>query len=449
MATPLLRCVAGLWIAIAVSWPSATHGQLVADRTPLDSLVDLALRENQDLLAMESRAAAFESRIGPAGAWDDPQVIVGVMNLPLPSFDFDGTPMTQAATVQLRQMIPFPGKLDLRTAAAEAEYATVSAEFADRRLQVATSVRAAYYDLYTVERSLEITRRHLDLLEDFVRVANVRYTVGAGLQQDVLKANVELGRVRERLLQQLARREAAVARLNALVNRPPETHVEASVLPSRLVELAFTRSDSSSVRFVSEGGQAPDIPSVPELIDMALEQRSLLAAHRARVERQKVLTDLARKNLWPDFMFSVGYGYRGAGLEDFVSANVGIRLPVFAGRKQKPLIAAAEAAADQAETSYREAVNQIAARLSDLRARLVRLRDQLILYRDGIVPQATAALQSATSAYQVGNVDFLTLVNSEATLYRYELDYHTLLAAFLRTAAELELTVGREIFSDE
>ncbi|MFQ6047202.1 MAG: TolC family protein [Gemmatimonadales bacterium] len=449
MAGPSLGRVVGLWAGIAVGATTAAPAQLVADRTPLDSLVALALRENQDLRAMESRAEAFEARIGPAGAWDDPQLMMGVMNLPLPSFDFDGTPMTQAAAVQLRQTIPFPGKLRLRTAAAEAEYATVSAEFADRRFQIATSVRAAYYDLYAVEHSLGITRRHQELLSDFVRVANVRYSVGSGLQQDVLKANVELGRVRERLLQQLARREAAVARLNALVNRSPETPIQASILPSRLVELAFAGTDTSSLKFASASAQASDIPSLSELVELAIEQRPILVAHRTRIERQELLTDLARKNLWPDFMFSIGYGYRGAGLEDFISANVGIQLPIFAGRKQKPLIAAARAAADQAETTYRETVNQITARLADLRARMVTLRAQLVLYRDGIVPQAAAALQSAISAYQVGNVDFLTLVTSEATLYRYELDYHTLLAAFLSTVAEMELTVGREIFSNE
>ncbi|NIM50966.1 MAG: TolC family protein [Gemmatimonadales bacterium] len=447
MALRSLGRVTALWVALAASAPAALHSQLVSDNTPLDSLIQLAVQANPDLKAMEARAAVFEARIGPAGAWDDPQLMVGFMNLPLPSFDFDGTPMTQAATVQLRQTIFFPGKQGLREDIAVAEYETVLAEATDKRFAIVSAVRAAYYDLYTLERSLEITQRHEALLQDFVRVANARYTVGSGLQQDVLKANVEQGRVRERLLQQLAQREAAAARLNALVNRRPEAPVAAPALPSSLVRLAFAPRDTAGVRFARSVEQEPPIPSLSALVDSAIAQRPLLAAHRSAIERQQHAIDLARKNLWPNLTVSLGYGLRGAGLADLLSANIGFSLPIFAGRKQNQLIDAAKAGEVRAEAAYQAAVNRIAARLADLRAHLVRLGEQLILYRDGIVPQATAALQSATSAYQVGRVDFLTLVNSEATLYRYELEYHRLLASFLRTAADIEWTVGREIFS--
>ncbi len=344
--------------------------------------------------------------------------------------------------------MPFPGKPALRESIAVAEHSTVAAEAADKSYEIVNAVRAAYYELYTLERSLEITERHASLLTDFVRVANVRYRVGSGLQQDVLKANVELGRVRERLLQQLAQREAAAARLNALVDRSPDVPIEAPALPSDLVQLAFAMPDTGAVRLVGSMPQQHGIPSLSELIDLAIAQRPLLAAHRSAIQRQQLAVDLARKNLWPDFALSVGYGQRGADREDFISANIGIGLPIFAGRKQKRLIDAAIAGEARAGAAYQETVNRIGARLAELRARLVKLREQLILYRDGIVPQATAALQSATSAYQVGSVDFLTLVNSEATLYRYELDYHRLLASFLRTAADIERTVGREIFSE-
>lgn len=426
---------------------AVASSQVVSESTPLDSLIDLALKVNPDLLAVEARASVFEARIGPAGAWDDPLLVFGFMNVPLAGFDFDGTPMTQAPIVQLRQTVPFPGKPGLRESIAATDYETARAQAADRRFGIVNAVRAAYYDLYVLERSLEITDRHEGLLEDFVHVANVRYSVGLGLQQDVLKANVEVGRVRERLLEQLAQREAAAARLNALVDRPPAAPLEAPALPSSLVRFAFATDDAVGARLVGGANGVAEIPSLQTLVDSAIAQRPLLAAHRSAIERQELATDLARKNLWPDFRFTLGYGHRGAGLEDFITATVGLNLPIFAGRKQNRLIDAARAGELQAQAAYRESINRISARLADLRARLVQLRGQLLLYRDGIIPQATAALQSATSAYQVGSVDFLTLVSNEATLYRYELDYHKRLAAFLRTAADMERTVGREIFS--
>ncbi|MFQ5703447.1 MAG: TolC family protein [Gemmatimonadales bacterium] len=425
----------------------AAQTETPRDALTVDSLVRVALLANPDLKAMEARASAFESRIAPAGAWDDPRFSVGVVNLPLPSLDFDGTPMTQGAKFTLQERVAFPGKLGLREAIAKAEHSTVAAEATDKRFEIITAVRAAYYDLYTVERSLEISRRHKALLDDFVRVANVRYRVGSGLQQDVLKANVERDRVTEKLLRQTAQREAAVARLNSLLDRPPGTPAEAPNLPERLVRLAFASDDTATVKFAAAVNQEPAIPSLASLIDSAIAQRPLLEAYRSAIDRQRLATDLARKSLWPDVTVSLGYAYRGAGLADFFSASIGLSLPVFAGRKQNRLIDAARAGELQSEAAYRNAVNLIASRLADLRARLIEERQQVTLYRDGILPQATAALQSTTSAYQVGSVDFLTLINSETTLYRYELDYHRLLASFMRTAADIERTVGREIFS--
>ncbi len=437
--------VVGLSIIVAVTGPVAAHSQVVQEHTPLDSLIELALQVNPGLEAFNARATSFEALVSPAGAWSDPLLVIGMMNLPLATLDLDGTPMTQAPTVHLRQTVPFPGKQGLREGIAASDYATALAEASDERFEIANAVRAAYYDLYTLERSLEITERHQGLVEDLVHVANVRYTVGSGLQQDVLKSNVEVAQLKERWFRQEAQREAVAARLNALVNRPPETDVEAPALPAKLVRLAFSKHDTAGVRLAGSGSEV-QIPPLSELIDAAMAQRPLLAAYRSRIERQQLATRLARKRLWPDFLVSLGYGLRGAGQEDFVSANVGVSLPVFAGRKQNRLIDAARAGEVRARAAYTEAVNRISARLAGLRAQLISLQDQLILYRDGILPQATAALQSATSAYHVGRVDFLTLVDSEATLYRYELDYHRLLAAFGKTAAEIERTVGEEIF---
>ncbi len=439
--------VIGTLTVMVITAPLAAQTQTPVRALSVDSLVRLALLANPDLKAMEARASAFESRIAPAGAWDDPRFSVGVVNLPLPSLNFDGTPMTQGVKFTLQERIAFPGKLGLREAIARAEHSTVAAEATDKRFEIITAVRATYYDLYTVERGIEISRRHEALLDDFVRVANVRYRVGAGLQQDVLKANVERDRVTERLLQQTAQREAAVARLNSLLDRPPGTSAQAPTLPESLVRLAFATQDTATVKFAATVDQEPDIPSLASLIDSAIAQRPLLVAYRSSIDRQGFATDLARKSLWPDVTVSLGYAQRGAGQADFFSASIGLSLPIFAGRKQNRLIDAARSSELQSEAAYRNAINLISSRLADLRARLIEAREQVTLYRDGILPQATAALQSTTSAYQVGSVDFLNLVNSESTLYRYELQYHRLLASFMRTAADMERTVGREIFS--
>lgn len=156
---------------------------------------------------------------------------------------------------------------------------------------------------------------------------------------------------------------------------------------------------------------------------------------------------LTKRELWPDLELTVGYGIQ-SGMENNVTAQIGISIPIWAGRKQLREIDAARAEILQAEAAYQNAVNQTAAEIARLRAQLVRMRDQLLLLRQGVLPQAAASLKSATAAYQVGRVDFLTLLDNQATLYRYEIEYHRMLADFAKMATELERMVGKELFTE-
>ena len=107
------------------------------------------------------------------------------------------------------------------------------------------------------------------------------------------------------------------------------------------------------------------------------------------------------------------------------------------------LISAATLAEQQAR--YHAMVNDVNADIASLWADLQRARDQIVLLNEGILPQARTSLSSATASYQVGAVDFLTLLDSQVTLYRHELDYHRLLADFANNLAALERAVGTEV----
>ena len=170
---------------------------------------------------------------------------------------------------------------------------------------------------------------------------------------------------------------------------------------------------------------------------MLRESEAMIAAAAARVE-------LARRDYLPDFDVSIQYGQRDR-LSDMVTAVVSVPIPFQKRRKQDAYVAEArsEVAALEAERAARR--NELRAEVARLVSELERDRAQLALYVTAIIPQGRASLASATSSYQVGRVEFLTLLDNQATLFNYETEYFRVLTEFARGLAELERIVGREI----
>ncbi len=127
--------------------------------------------------------------------------------------------------------------------------------------------------------------------------------------------------------------------------------------------------------------------------------------------------------------------------EDFVSAGVSINLPIYLEKRDEE-VAAAGYGLGMARRQYAEFRNKVDSAIHDAYSRVEKNRRQADLYRSGIIPQAQQAFQSTMSAYQVGKVDFLSLLDALMTLYRYEMDYHRVVADHQRSVARLEAQAG-------
>lgn len=186
------------------------------------------------------------------------------------------------------------------------------------------------------------------------------------------------------------------------------------------------------------------LPSVGELQSVALRESPTVREMSSMVDAQRARSELARLASRPDFDLSLQYGQR-SGFEDMVSATVTIGLPLQKNRRQGALVAEArgELAATEADLQARR--DEIQSEVARLHSELERDRAQLALYVKSIIPQARAALGAATTSYQVGRVEFLTLLDNQATLFSYELEYFRLLADFATKLAELEQVVGAEV----
>jgi outer membrane protein TolC len=438
--------------------PSLLHAQRTdsaADpgRELLDSLVAHALAANPRILAAQERINAARARRGSAGLLPDPMLSIGVQNLPLSRDRTDGEAdrglpdMMTMRMVGLAQVLPFPGKRSLERNVVRYEVESLEVALVAVQRDVVREVRATYYEMAFLDRSLEILERHERLLGQLIRTTESRYAVGVGGQSEVLKARVEAARLAEDAVAIAESRGAALARLNALLDRASDAPTDDPRLPLRIVRAAGDTS-ANRVRFTSTvlGARAADspLPSLIELQDAAELNNSELSAHEAMIRAQAARLELARKQHLPDFDLSVLYGQRNQ-RPDMVTAMVSIAVPWQKGRKQDSFVREAEAELAALHAEHREEVNQLRARVTGLYTDLERARAQLALFVKAILPQGSAMLTSASANFQVGRADFRTVLENQATLYGYEIAYHRDLTDFATNLAELEAVVGKEI----
>src|SRR3970282_2093558 len=169
-----------------------------ADETsPLKSLVEEAMEKNPEILRAKAEWEAATKRPSQAGSLPDPIVGVGWRNVRFDRITLTEDPNSMV-TFSLSQEFPFPGKLSLREKVAQEEAQAQEKLYEASLRRVIADLKEAYYDWFLVDKSIEITFKNKDLLEKFLKVAEAKYAVGKGIQQDVLKAQVEVSRFIEK-----------------------------------------------------------------------------------------------------------------------------------------------------------------------------------------------------------------------------------------------------------
>lgn len=388
----------------------------------LTPLISEALLNNPDLLAAEQRWQMNEHRVGPARSLDDPVLTLGLNNYPIDTFAGDQTPMT-GRDVVLSQKFPFPGKLAAKGDVAKQQALWYRGVYEDLKLKLVQQVKDAYLTCFLQNKSVEITEKNLKLLDDFIRLTEIRYQVGQGLQQDVLKVQVERSKLMDRLFSLRQQQQTALASIASLLGR--ETPLVLLEIPEPLLlDLNLSPVDLSTA---------------------AETERPLFTAYRSLIDRYKMQKHLAELDYRPDFNLFLGYKVRELNRvddgTDFVSGGVSFNLPVWR-QKRAEGVAEADSGVRMANLQLDDLRTKVRFNIQDACAQMERSRQQVLLYKSGIIPQANQALQAAISAYQVGKVEFLSLLDAQSTLFRYETDYFRVLTDYRRSLARLEAESG-------
>jgi outer membrane protein TolC len=269
-------------------------------------------------------------------------------------------------------------------------------------------------------------KRNRALLAQLLKIAEGRYSVGRGVQVDVLRAQTQLSKMTDELLR-LAREQAmAEAELNRLLGRPAAA---AAALPSAL--------------------QIEEVPlALRELNEKALAGRPQLLALQSLAARSERALELARKDRYPDLDVRLSYGQRdnmpdGTRRSDMVSFTVAINLPVWRENKIEPRIAEVAALREQALAVYEAQRNETAMKLRQQISVAEQSARAARLYASEIGPQSRLTLEAALAAYQVNRIEFTPLIDSQMAIFSVEIGRAAALAGYNKALAEIDLLTGR------
>ncbi len=416
MLAPILVAAVAL---LPVSGPAGSAPP--GDTLRLAQAITLARSANPMLRAARLQADAAAERIPQAGALPDPELTLGLMNRMVGSLGSTMDPMTMNQA-QLTQELPWPGKLGNAKERARRLAQAEQLDADDAELMLIARVTSTYYDLAYVDRALGVMSRSRDLLRDFLQVSQAMYAVGTGLQQDVLQSQVGVARMTEEITVMAQERVAMAARLNALLGRGATVPVGALELPS----------------------SGDSLPSVDSLMTMAAARRPKLRAAQERVAAAQAEYRAARRELFPDLMLGLSYGQRPQ-FDDMASLMVGFRLPIWAASRQLPMRRETQAMQAMAEAEARDTYNETYAQLVEMRADAARSLNLAQLYATSILPQARASVDAALAAYRVGKLNYMSVVENQMTVNRYETESVRLVAAYHKAKAEIEALVGGPI----
>ncbi|MFT7464284.1 MAG: cobalt-zinc-cadmium efflux system outer membrane protein [Pseudohongiellaceae bacterium] len=330
------------------------------------------------------------------------------------------------------QRFPWFGSLDLAGQVA-VDMAEVARErWLAARQAVSLEVRTGWYELAYLDAAIDVTRGHRDLMISWESVARTRYATALGSDADVIRAQVELGKLDDRLRSLEDLKRPLSARLNGALNRPAGAPLPTTTLEHGGVDAARL-----------------EILGLAESLDHSSPE---LRARSWAIEAAEQQLRLADKQFYPDFSLGLDYtnvgsargpGVSGSG-DDVLAITTGISLPLRRGQlNSAKRQAQAQKAAAQAD--WRAAHNRMSA---ELELGLYSVRDaerRITLYLNTLVPKGQQSISSTTVAYQAGDASFLDLIDAERVLLEFQLATARARADHAQALATVEQLTGRDL----
>ncbi len=417
--------------ALTASVRATNQGELPAltENSVLPDYLAYAALNNPQLEAAFNRWKAALEMVSQARTLPDPKFNYGYFIR-----EVETRVGPQEHRLGLGQTFPWFGKLKLRGEAALQGSQAVEQQYEAARLKLFNEVKQAYYEFYYLGRVIGITDENVVLLREFETVAQAKYQTGTALFADVIKAQVELDKLRDRADTLRDLKSPVMARLNAALNRPANA---ALPWPQKVPS------------------EHPGVEA-DQLADWMMAANPELRGLQFQADQEQANLALARKDFYPDVTAALDYTVTGDARmpnvpgsgKDAVLLGFSINLPLWRDKYR----AAVRAAENRLTAVQQERLDRGNVLASDLKLALFKLRDaerKIVLYRDNLIPKANENLNATQRSFETGKVDFLNLIDAERVLLEFRLTYERAVADRGQGWATIEKLVGKDLRSLE
>ena len=424
MMKTLLRAAPALLLAATVQAQPLPPSSPPAEADPvLAGLIRESLARRPELRQADALVSAERERAPQAGAFQDPVLTLGIQN-----DGFNGLQIGKMETswwqVMITQPLSWPGKRGLRSDVASTGVRIAEASVGRARLTAEADVRRAYLDLLLVRDRLGLLTRLEALWVKAEGLARNRYEASQGAQSDILRAQLERNRLRQRRWALEAEHRTRLQAVNRLRAHP---------LDEPLDTPASVRALGLPALPVAATAQADAERRSPELL-----------VARLQAERAGQQVALARRERYPDFAVTAAIMPRGS-IEPMWAAGISMTLPVFSASKQGRAVAESEAWAEAGSSGAEAVLQLLRLRVEERQSLLASLLESGQLYRDGLIIQSQATADSTLHQYRVGRVGFASVLEAIAGVIGDEDGYLQTVAAAQRVAiatGEVSLDAG-------
>jgi cobalt-zinc-cadmium efflux system outer membrane protein len=408
-----------LFVGIMILAGSSVGQETALD---LDDLVSRAVGQNPGIKALGDSVSASKFSIKPAGALPDPVIGFGFKNMS--THWTVGEEVMSEVSLSFSQMFPFPGKQRLKADIASIRSLQTEENLKAAKLTLVREIKDLYAKLYYYQRSADLLHRKKDVLEKALELAELKYSVGTGAQPDIFRAQVELSGIEDMLLNMGQMITTTTANINALLDLPADNPLGLA----REIPFYALTADLDTLRQKAE------------------EKSPRLEEARLMIKEGETEVEMAKKEFYPNFMVQVGKGFKGP-IPDMYEFMVGVEIPLWAGKKQSPLLDEAASRLSSGRNGYASMRNDVGFMVTESYTMARTSGDLAALYKDRILPQARLAYESSLANYQTGKVDFLMLISDITNLFTYQTEYVRNLSSLWSSAARLEELTALELIN--
>ena len=400
-----------LAIVFLILLPAPGFSAGAADELTLEQAIDLALKQNPDILAAQKEILASQGRRLQMQAFPEPQVVLRDEGIPFSPGD--QIKAEKEISFGVEQPFEFPGKVSLRGKIGQFGEKIATYELARVHLLITARIKEAYYKAVLSQKAISALDETAKLLDEFIASATVKYQSGGGLYLDVLRARVEKTRLQNELIETRKDLLLDKAHLNLLLGRKGDEPLELRT------ELSYTPL-------------AKDLPAIQE---EALKTRPSVQIASLKLEQAQAGLKLAQKGKLPDFSVGLYTPSLRTGSWGF---SLAISVPLYWWKKQKGEILESEAKKDIEAISARDAERRIMTRIGEAYAAVKSSEEQVKVFETKLLAEVEDQVKMSITQYQYGKIDALNILDITRTYLTTKLEHLKSLYLYLVSLSDLE-----------